>query len=86
MGSGRAVAQSLDVNGTPSKRIVQRNEVLSYMYMRTCTVYISRVKLMVSLKGPEGVYPRGEGSRGRRRHQILDNTYRFLPAKSYCKG
>ncbi len=51
MGSGRAGALSLDVNTTPRKRIVQRNEVLSYM--RT-SIHIARVKAHGILKGPEG--------------------------------
>ena len=41
----------MDVNTTPRKRIVQRNEVLSYM--RT-SIHIARVKAHGILKGPEG--------------------------------
>jgi hypothetical protein len=70
----------LDVKRTPRERIVQRNEVLSC----STSIYISRPSLLLtaSLKGPEGVCPRGKGSGGGRRHEMVDNAYRSLPAKS----
>jgi len=44
--------------------------------------------LTASLKGPEGVCPRGKGSRGRRRHGILDNYVITLSRtqKETCQG